>query len=163
MFAAASRSPTYSIGSGMISWVAIAERIARTAHAGQVDKSGQPYILHPERVARIVSGIVPDPEAVAAAWLHDVLEDTNVTSADLREEGVPASVIEVVELMTHHADVSVEDYILGLRSHRIARAVKIADLIDNSSPARLDELPVSMRTRLREKYHLMWKTLLEDS
>ncbi|MDO4685001.1 MAG: HD domain-containing protein [Corynebacterium sp.] len=144
----------------MKTWIAKAERIARVAHAGQIDKAGAPYILHPERVARIVAGIIPDPEAVAAAWLHDVLEDTSVTSADLREEGIPEDVIRVVELMTHAPGVPVEDYVRALRDDRLARAVKAADLIDNSSPARFDALPAPLQERLRAKYHKMWEVLL---
>lgn len=66
----------------------LAEQIAAAAHDGQVDKAGQPYIAHPARVAARVAG---DERAVAAAWLHDVVEDTDVTLADL-EQTFPADV-----------------------------------------------------------------------
>lgn len=64
-----------------------AETLARAAHAGQVDKAGAPYAAHPARVAAAVAG---DPLAEAAAWLHDVIEDTGTTLADLRAEGFPS-------------------------------------------------------------------------
>ncbi|MDO5077664.1 HD domain-containing protein [Corynebacterium sp.] len=146
----------------MTPWLATAERIARAAHANQLDKSGAPYIHHPERVARITAGITPSEVACAAAWLHDVIEDTAVTTADLRHEGIPENVIEVVDLMTHRADEDVDTYMNRLRTNPLAKAVKVADLIDNSSPARIDALPPALQTRLRAKYHHMWELLLGE-
>lgn len=73
----------------------LAEQLARIAHAGQVDKQGLPYIEHVARVAASVvtdvCATVPDTgsTAVAAAWLHDVLEDTPTTAADLLAAGIP--------------------------------------------------------------------------
>ena len=58
----------------MSSLVRKAEDIARMAHAEQVDKAGQPYIGHIERVAARVTS----DEAKCVAWLHDVLEDSDV-------------------------------------------------------------------------------------
>jgi (p)ppGpp synthase/HD superfamily hydrolase len=62
-------------------FVGIAEDIARRAHAGQVDKAGLDYITHPARVAAGVRLHGGKNEAVAAAWLHDVLEDCDVSAA----------------------------------------------------------------------------------
>lgn len=62
--------------------------IIAAAHRGQVDKAGQPYITHPARVAARVAG---DENAVAAAWLHDVVEDTGLTLADLENRSRPRS------------------------------------------------------------------------
>lgn len=58
---------------------------AEKAHEGQYRKSGEPYILHPIQVAGIIVGLELDPNTVAAAFLHDVVEDTDVTQADLTE------------------------------------------------------------------------------
>jgi GTP diphosphokinase / guanosine-3',5'-bis(diphosphate) 3'-diphosphatase len=58
-------------------------QIAAKAHEPQVDKHGQPYILHPLRVMSAVEG----EEARIVAILHDVIEDTSVTADDLRREG----------------------------------------------------------------------------
>ena len=71
----------------MAEYVWTARKIAHKAHDGQFDKAGNPYIGHPGRVAAFVEGDV----ATAAAWLHDVLEDTDITVIDLaavRDRGV---------------------------------------------------------------------------
>ena len=65
-----------------------AEGIARAAHDGQVDKAGMPYAEHPARVA---ARCAPDPAAMAAGWLHDVLEDTEVTAQTLVAHGIPVA------------------------------------------------------------------------
>src|SRR6056297_3333643 len=70
--------------------------IAAAGHAGQTDKAGQPYILHPLRVMLSVSS---DEERMAAV-LHDVLEDTRWTAAALRQEGFSEVVIEAVIALT---------------------------------------------------------------
>ena len=70
--------------------------IAAAAHAGQLDKAGQPYILHPLRVMLRVSN---DAERMAAV-LHDVVEDTPVTLAQLTESGFPAEVLAAIEALT---------------------------------------------------------------
>lgn len=59
--------------------------IALKAHAGQKDKAGEPYILHPLRVMGMMSTV---HERVVAV-LHDVLEDTGIAWGDLFDEGVP--------------------------------------------------------------------------
>ena len=67
------------------------DEIVRTArwseqqHVGQKRLSGEPYIIHPIRVAEILSGLYMDHNTIQAALLHDVLEDTNITKAELRE------------------------------------------------------------------------------
>jgi (p)ppGpp synthase/HD superfamily hydrolase len=77
--------------------VALAEKLARGAHAGQTRRDGvTPYIVHPADVARRVD---TDAEK-AVAWLHDVLEDTATTSIDLHEAGIPANVIVAVKALT---------------------------------------------------------------
>lgn len=64
-----------------------AARYAIEAHAGTERRGkGFPYILHPMEAAAIVATITPDPEILAAAILHDVIEDTDRTVEDLRRE-----------------------------------------------------------------------------
>ena len=71
-------------------------QIAVSAHAGQIDKSGQPYVLHPLRVMFSVSSL----QERIAAMLHDVIEDTSTTMDDLMEEGFHEEVIEAVRALT---------------------------------------------------------------
>ncbi|GAF65892.1 GTP pyrophosphokinase [Bacillus sp. TS-2] len=59
---------------------------AEKAHTGQYRKSGEPYILHPIQVAGIIIGLELDPNTVAAAFLHDVVEDTDVKVEDIKNE-----------------------------------------------------------------------------
>ena len=70
--------------------------IARDAHEGQARSSGEPYITHPVAVASIIAEMRLDHEAVMAALLHDVIEDTPYTEEQLKDE-FGASVAEIVE------------------------------------------------------------------
>ncbi|WGE31528.1 RelA/SpoT family protein [Actinobacillus genomosp. 2] len=70
--------------------------IARDAHEGQTRSSGEPYITHPVAVASIIAEMKLDHEAVMAALLHDVIEDTPYTEEQLAAE-FGASVAEIVQ------------------------------------------------------------------
>lgn len=70
--------------------------IAAKAHAGQLDKGGEPYILHPLRVMLRMN----DNLERMAAVLHDVVEDSDITLEKLSEEGFSAEVIEAVAALT---------------------------------------------------------------
>lgn len=135
--------------------VQVAEEIARRAHEGQVDKAGAPYIEHPRRVAERAS-ILAGPDlreaAAAAAWLHDVVEDTPLTLEELAVAGIPARVLEAVELVTKVDGQAPEQYFARIRENPVARAVKLADLIDNTDPARVRKLDDKTRDRLGAKY-----------
>jgi len=100
--------------------------------------SDQPYQVHLEAVARLVASVTDDPELIAAAWLHDVVEDTPATLGDVEREFGPAMAALVQDL----TDVSrPSDGNRAIRkeidrrhtAHASARAktVKLADLIDN--------------------------------
>ena len=129
---------------------AIADWIAQTAHAGQVDKAGADYIAHPRRVA---DRVVPaTPENRAAALLHDVLEDTRVSVDDLVAQGIPLEVVEALMLLDRGRSPSPEAYYAGIRGNAIALAVKLADIADNSDPGRLALLDEQTRQRLQQKY-----------
>ncbi len=60
--------------------------VAERAHAGQVRKSGEPYLIHPLSVAHILAEINLEPAVIAAGLLHDVLEDSEFTRAELLDE-----------------------------------------------------------------------------
>lgn len=132
--------------------IEVARRIATHAHAGQVDKAGAAYITHPERVAERVTAAGGADEAIAAAWLHDVLEDTTVTATALRTAGIPDEVVVAVEAITKMPDEAPEDYYARVRSNSLALTVKRADLEDNTDPARTARLDAATRERLAAKY-----------
>lgn len=121
--------------------------IMRKAHEGQLDKCGRPYYLHPLRVAMRL--IHCTPEERHAALLHDVVEDTPLTLEDLRALGYSEEVIELVDLLTRRMP-SGESHRLYLErivasGNVKALRVKLADVIDNMSPARSRELPPEHR------------------
>ena len=70
--------------------------IAAAAHAGQQDKAGQPYILHPIRVMLSVSTL----DEQIAAVLHDTVEDTSVTLEDLADAGFSGDIVTAVQALT---------------------------------------------------------------
>lgn len=129
--------------------VALAERIARQAHQGQVDKAGRPYAHHPSRVA---AACADDPQAAAAAWLHDVVEDTDWGLAELAAAGLPSAVLDAVALLTRAPDQDPDAYYAAIRGNRLALRVKLADLADNGDPNRLAALDEPTRIRLQRKY-----------
>lgn len=111
----------------------IAILIAVEAHEGQADKGGVPYILHPLRVMHNVDTI----EEKIVAVLHDVVEDTTVTTGDLLDQGINSELVDSIKLLTHEGGIPYEQYIRNLADDPLARAVKLADLADNSNPERL--------------------------
>lgn len=62
-----------------------ARNFAFEAHEGQERDGGEPYIVHPHQVAEILNQTTKDPEIIAAAWLHDTVEDCGVTYEELTE------------------------------------------------------------------------------
>ena len=108
--------------------VDLAEVIAKAAHAGQFRRDGvTPYIVHPKAVADSLENV----RYKAVAWLHDVLEDTAVSKYDLMVYGVPADVIEAVEILTKKKNQPYEEYLKVVKENVMAKAVKIADLKAN--------------------------------
>lgn len=124
-------------------------RIATEAHAGQLDKAGQPYILHPLRVMAACDG---DLNAQMAAILHDVAEDCpDWPIARIRAYGFPAEVIAALELLTHAKDEPYQAYIERIKPNALATKVKLADLADNMNLTRVKNPTQKDYDRL-EKY-----------
>lgn len=123
-----------------------AMKLAYQAHMGQVDKGGVPYIFHPVHLAE---GMRTE-EAVTVALLHDVVEDTPITLADLAKEGFPASVLEALKILTHDPNVPYLTYIAQVKQNALARMVKLADLQHNQDATRLDRVD----ERAKERSHL---------
>lgn len=131
----------------------VAEQIAREAHHGQIDKAGQPYIGH---VGRVAATVVPaEPIYIAAAWLHDIVEDTGSTLDSLVAEGFPPAVVEAIGLLTRR-EVPDEVYYERIAANPVALAVKIADISDNTNPDRLVRLDQETRARMVGKYRKAW-------
>lgn len=140
---------------------ALADSIAAAAHDGQLDKAGSPYIGHVRRVASYVDP--SDEYAIAAALLHDTIEDTPITAADLAAAGMPAEVVAAVQVLTRHNASSPEDYYARIGHDPLAREVKLADLADNTDPRRLAVLMPQQRAKLTRKYHAAYQALDADS
>lgn len=117
-----------------------ARMFAENAHNGQIRKyTGEPYINHPVNVAILVNSVKHDNNMIAAALLHDVVEDTHYTIRDIFEEFG----YDVADMVENLADISVpldgnrkirkeiDRMHTSLSSNR-AKTIKIADLIDNS-------------------------------
>ena len=128
--------------------VIAAAELAFVAHAGQTDKAGAPYFEHPRRVALKLEG---DSQAMTVALLHDVLEDTGVTEAELRDT-FSAEIVDAVVAITHPEGEPDDVYYQRVRSNPLALRVKLADIHDNLEPWRLAELNDEERSRLLEKY-----------
>ena len=107
--------------------------IAAEAHTGQIDKAGQPYILHPLRVMLHMTR----PEERIVAVLHDVIEDTTLTADDLRSEGFSTQIIEAILALTKTGHESRIDAAKRAALNPIARIVKIADVRDNMDLSRI--------------------------
>lgn len=81
------KSAVYSQSEADRALIDKAFRVANLAHFGVVRKSGEPYILHPLAVAKLVSRVLPgDAESIACALLHDVVEDTDIAIDDIKRE-----------------------------------------------------------------------------
>lgn len=134
--------------------------LAARYHAGQADKQGVPYILHPLRVMARVQG----NEATIVAVLHDTLEDTELKEADLVEAGFGEDILAPLRLLTHDKSVPYADYVVAIAANPVARKVKLADLEDK---ARLDRVLLNAKslkkdvTRLH-RYLLSYKFLTEQ-
>jgi (p)ppGpp synthase/HD superfamily hydrolase len=122
--------------------------LARKFHDGQTDQAGRPYMGHINRVVESVDG---SDEKLAAA-LHDLLEDTPVTAEDLLARGCPARVVAAVEALTRREGEDYEEFVSRAARNPIARAVKVADVADNSDEDRLALLDPAVAARLRAKY-----------
>lgn len=134
-------------------------QIAANAHAGQLDRGGAPYILHPLRVMQRLR--THDYELMCVAILHDVVEDcADVTIESLEAEGFSERVLSALFLMTHTKDETYDAYIQRIATNEDASLVKLEDLRDNSDITRLKGLRDKDFERLA-KYNRAYKYLSE--
>lgn len=130
--------------------------LAARAHAGQIDKGGHPYILHPLRVMLAVNGA----EARIAAVLHDIVEDTPTTFDDLRDAGFAPEIVEAVQALTKYEGETRIEAATRIARNPIAREVKLADIADNMALSRIPAPTERDQARMRE-YEAARRILLD--
>lgn len=131
------------------------EALARTAHAAQTDKAGRPYAEHLQAVAEGVRARGGGDELVAAAWLHDSVEDGVLGEEWLDAAALPQRTKDVVRAVTKRPGEAPEAYARRILATPGARLVKAADLAHNADPHRLADLDEATARRLTLKYAAM--------
>ena len=130
--------------------------IATKAHAGQTDKAGRPYILHP---LRLMFKFEAELEMIVAV-MHDVVEDSDVTLHDLKECGFSESVMTAIDCLSKKESETYDDFINRVSLNDLAKRIKIEDIKDNLDLTRLDCVTEKDLFRV-EKYHRSLKKLLK--
>lgn len=129
--------------------------LAVEVHRGQVDKAGNPYILHPLGVMFRLRGELDRTVGV----LHDVIEDSELTFEDLRQMGYSEEVITALDGVTRRTNETYEEFVGRSQAHPVSRRVKLADLEDNMDLRRASaELKQQDFERLR-RYRRAWSRL----
>ncbi|WP_351227604.1 HD domain-containing protein [Streptomyces sp. NPDC002133] len=128
------------------------EAVAREAHAAQTDKAGRPYTEHLQAVADGVRARGGSDEQIAAAWLHDAIEDDALSRDWLDAAELPQSVKEMVLALTKRKGEDLADYTRRILATPGALLVKESDLAHNADPDRLAVLDDATRARLTAKY-----------
>lgn len=137
----------------MKSLVLKAESLARKQFDGKVDKGGQPYFYHLQRVAEKMT---TDNEKIVA-YLHDIIEDTEIDFQFIDNE-FGFVIAEAVDLLTKKPSDLYIDYIVRISKNEIATKVKIADIEDNMNISRLQKVTTKDLERLN-KYIQAYKYL----
>lgn len=135
------------------------EALARRAHAPQTDKAGKPYIQH---IAAVAMGVVErggTDEQVAAAWLHDAIEDGVLSREWLDEAALAQETKDMILAVTKRPGEAPEKYAERILETPGALLVKEADLAHNADPERLAMLDQATRERLTMKYARMYGLL----
>ncbi|MCX5412598.1 HD domain-containing protein [Streptomyces sp. NBC_00059] len=131
------------------------EAIAREAHRAQTDKAGRPYAGHLAAVAEGVRVRGGAEEQIAAAWLHDAIEDGALSRRWLDEAPLSAWTKEMVLAVTKRDGEDLFAYTGRILATPGALLIKESDLAHNADPDRLAVLEPATRTRLTEKYALV--------
>ena len=132
--------------------------IALKAYAGQVDKAGKTYILHP---LRLMAKMQTEDE-MAVALLHDVIEDSDYKAEDLLENGIPAYVVNAVQYLTKNTGENYNAFIERVLQNKLAAKVKKADIEDNINILRLNSVTQKDFERIA-KYHKAWHKINENT
>ena len=124
-------------------------------HKGQSDKAGKPYILHP---LRVMMSVDKDDEKIVAV-MHDIVEDTDITLDDLRNDGFSEQVISAIECVTKGEKEDYDSFIERISRNALAIQVKLADINDNMDLSRLSNVTEKDLERV-EKYKKAKEQLL---
>lgn len=137
------------------------EALVREKFAGQTDRGGVPMADHMMRVASFLAD--EDEATQHAAWLHDIVEDTDVTLENLADL-YPPEVVETVALLTHNKkEMTYAEYIDRICASENIRAIKVklADQRDNLDPKRWLHLNRYVQNALRKRYAGVQNKLME--
>lgn len=127
----------------------IAIEIAAEAHAGQKDRSGKPYILHP---LHLMNELMYDPVLANIAVLHDVIEDSKLWTMEQLRKTFGERIAAALYLLTHDKKDTYQEYIDAICWNLDAITVKRKDLEHNSCITRLKGV-TSKDIQRAEKYH----------
>ena len=127
--------------------------LATNAHAGQFDKGGKPYILHPLKVMHYLK--TDDEELQCIALLHDVIEDTKITWKDLEDIGCTPRIIAALKALTKMPGQTYDEYKEAVFANEDAMRVKLCDLRHNSDIRRLKGVTEKDIARIA-KYNLFY-------
>ncbi|MCD3276701.1 GTP pyrophosphokinase [Clostridium botulinum] len=131
--------------------------LATIKHKNQVDKGGNPYILHP---LKVMLRMDTNRERIVAV-LHDIIEDTDTTLENLKCMGFDDDIIQAIDSITRRDGEIYIDYIRRCKQNTIARKVKLADLEDNSDLSRIKNLTDKDYNRLK-RYKKAKEILLKE-
>jgi hypothetical protein len=144
----------------------IAAMLAEHAHTGVVNsKNGEDYIEHPRRIVRAMGadGLDSDPVLIALAWLHDVVEDTDLTLDEVMlafEVGLHSEFDQsdvdrlsaALDAITMRPGETREAYYVRVKANADAHKAKRYDFGDNTDAERFAALPEADKPRMRKKY-----------
>lgn len=130
--------------------IRIATALAVLAHHGQMRTSGECYINHPLRVAVRLRHF--GEEAITAGLLHDAVEDSPLTIADLSAYGFTSTTLAAIDAVSKRQGEDYPSAIARACENELGALVKLADNFDNSHPEQIAPLPVAKQERSRAKY-----------
>ena len=131
--------------------------LATNRHAGQYDKGGNPYILHPLKVMYYLK--TEDEELQCIGLGHDLIEDTDTTYAELVELGFTERVIAGIRALTKERGETSDEYKKKVLNNPDARKVKKCDLRHNTDIRRLKGITEKDLARMA-KYHQFYMEIL---
>lgn len=110
--------------------------VATEALQGKQDENGRPYVEH---ALRVMEKMDTEEEKIVAV-LHDVVEDSEMSMADLSTYGFSRPVLEAVEQLTKRKDMTYYEYIEDISCSPLATKVKIAEVEDNKDVVRVNKM-----------------------